>query len=152
MSATITFDTDNFNRQMSDVARLVGRNGQSYVRTTARRLIKRFAYNAPKAPGSFAASGRLRAGFWPAAALLGISNIYTNQPNAGEGAGEDRTRDTEPSFTITNSVPYVGTLKDGLVWADEAVRGVDAQMARDLEKLAVESWERRDLIEDLQGE
>lgn len=152
MSATITFDTDNFNRQMSDVARLVGRNGASYVRTTARRLIKRFAYNAPRAPGSFAASGRLRAGFWPAAALLNISNIYTNQPNRGEGAGDNRTDSNDPSFTITNSVPYIGNLKEGLAWADDAARGVEMQMAKDLEKFAVDSWERRDLIEDLTGE
>ena len=152
MSATLTFDTDNFNRQMSGVARLVGRNGASYVRTTARRLTKRFAYNAPKAPGSFAASGRLRAGFWPAAALLGISNIYTNQPNRGEGAGDNRTDSDAPSFTITNSVPYIGNLKEGLAWADDSARGVEMQMAKDLEKYAVDSWERRDLIEDLTGE
>jgi len=152
MSDIIKFDLEDFNRQMSQVARLVGRNGASFVRTTARRLIRRFAWNAPKAPSSYGASGRLRAGFWPAAALLNIANIYTNQPNKNEGSGNDQTRSDNPSFTIVNAVPYVGLLKEGLGWADNAVRGVESQMAKDLEKYAVDSWEKRELQEDLTGE
>lgn len=152
MSDTLTFDLDKFNREVADVQRLVGRNAGSYVRTTARRLIRRLAFNAPKAANSFAASGRLRAGFWPAAVLLNISNIYTNQQNKGEGSGENRTNDDHPSFTITNSVPYIGSLKKGLAWAENAAHGVEAQMARDLEKYAQDSWARRDLIDDLTAE
>ena len=152
MSDILKFDLADFNAQLERVRGLIGRNAGAYVRTTARRLIKRFAFNCPKAPGSFEASGRLRAGFWPAAALLNISNIYTNQPNKGEGAGEDQTRNENPSFTITNSVPYIGNLKEGLAFADDAVRGVEAQMAKDLEKYAVDSFDRRELQDELTAE
>lgn len=152
MSETLTFDLTDFNSQLERVRGLIGRNASSYVRTTARRLIRRFAWNAPKAPSSYGASGRLRAGFWPAAALLNIANIYTNQPNAGEGSGNDRTTESNPSFTIINAVPYVSRLKDGLKFADDAIRGVETQAARDLEKYASESWERNNLIDDLSAE
>ncbi len=152
MSETLTFNLSDFNSQLERVRGLIGRNAGSYVRTTARRVIKRFAYNCPRAPGSFAASGRLRAGFWPAAIALGITSIYTNQPNKGEGSADNRTDGDSPSFTITNAVPYIGNLKEGLAWADEAIRGVEAQMARDLEKYALDTWEMRELQEDLAGE
>lgn len=152
MSEMLTFDLADFNSQLERVRGLIGRNAQSYVRTTARRLIRRFAWNAPKAPASYGASGRLRAGFWPAAVLLNIANIYTNQPNKNEGSGNDQTKTDNPSFTIVNSVPYVGLLKEGLSWADNAVQGVQSQMVKDLEKYAVDSWERRELQEDLTGE
>lgn len=152
MSASLKFDLADFNRQLEQVRSLIGRNARSYVRTTARRMIRRLAWNAPRALQGFPASGRLRAGFWPAAAALGITNIYTAQPDKGEGAEMDRTDDSHPSFTIVNSVPYVMTLKAGLEWAETARRGVEAQMARDLEKYAEDSWAKRDLIDDLTAE
>ena len=152
MSDGLKFDMADFNAQVEKVRAMIGRNAGSYVRTTARRLIRRLAFNAPKAPGGFEASGRLRAGFWPSAALLGISNIYTKAPNKNEGAGIDQTRGNNPSFTIRNSVPYIGNLKEGMAWADVAVAGVQAQMVSDLTKYAENSWERRDLIDDLSAE
>ncbi len=152
MSDGLRFDMVGFNAQISQVRSLIKRNGGSYVRTTARRLIRRLAFNAPKAPGSYDASGRLRAGFWPAAVLLNISNIYTKQPNRGEGSGNDQTRSGKPSFAIVNSVPYIGTLKGGMKFANTAIAGVQAQMATDLEKYARDSWEKRELIDDLSAE
>jgi hypothetical protein len=152
MSADIKFNMADFNRQVEQVRNLIGRNAGSYVRTSARRLIRRFAWNAPIAKGGYAARGRLRAGFWPAAALLNISNIYTGQPNNGEGAGQDQTRGSNPRFTITNSVPYIGNLKGGLAWAENALNGVRAQMVKDLIKYASDSWAKRDLIDDLSAE
>ena len=152
MSETLTFDLADFNAQLERVRGLIGRNASSYVRTTARRLIRRFAWNAPKAPSSFGASGRLRAGFWPAATLLNIANIYTNQPNKNEGSGNDQTRSDNPSFTIVNSVPYVGLLKEGLGWADAAVQGVQSQMAKDLDKCAEKTFEMQELQDELTGE
>ena len=151
MSATLKFDTAGFNQQVSAVQRLIGRNARSYVRTTARRLIRRLAFNAPRSAQRYGAAGRLRAGFWPAAIALNISNIYTSQPNKNEGNAIDATSAGSPSFTITNSVPYIGNLKEGLAWAETAKRGVEAQMARDLEKYVRDSFERRELIEDLTG-
>jgi len=94
----------------------------------------------------------LRAGFWPAAAALNISNIYTDAPNKNEGSGNDQTRSNSPSFTIINSVPYIAKLKGGLAWAEEAQRRVEMQMVKDLTKYAEESWARRELIDDLFAE
>ena len=149
MSDGLKFDMVDFNAQISRVRALLGRNAGSYVRTTARRLVRRLAFNAPRAPSGYAASGRLRAGFWPAAALLNISNIYTRAPNKNEGSGNDQTRSAHPSFTIINSVPYIGGLKGGMKFADTAIAGVQAQMARDLEKYVRDSWQKRELVDDL---
>jgi len=149
MNTGLKFDMAGFNQQVSQVQRLIGRNARSYVRTTARRLIRRLAFNTPRAPSKYGASGRLRAGFWPAAIALNISNIYTRQPNKNEGRAIDRTSAGHPSFTIINSVPYLGNLKGGLKFADIAINGVRAQMIRDLEKYARESWAKRGLIDNL---
>lgn len=152
MSATMIIDMDDFNAQVAQVARLIDRNGGSYVRTTARRLIKKAAWRCPRATGKYAAAGRARAGFWPAALALGISNIYTNHPNKDEGAGVDRSRDSNPSFTIENRVPYIGLIPGGTGWFEDAKQAVRAQMAKDLERLATDTWARQDLIEDLTGD
>lgn len=152
MSTGIKFNMADFNRQMSQVRDMIHRNGRSYVRTTARRLVRRLAWAAPHAPRRFGQAGRLRAGFWPAATALGITNIYTNMPNKGEGAAVDATSGDRPSFTLINSVPYVMTLKQGTQWIENAADEVRRQMARDLVKYASESWARRELIDDLTGE
>lgn len=141
-----------FNSQVAQVRDMIGRNAGSYVRTTARRLVKRLAYAAPLAAKRYGKAGRLRAGFWAAASRLGVTNIYTGQPDRGEGSAVDATQGDRPSFTITNAVPYVGRLKGGLEWAEGAKRQVEAQMVRDLEKYAQDSWARRQLIEDMTGE
>jgi len=150
MSAELKLDMTAFNEQVRQVRDMIHRNGRSYVRTTARRLVRRLAWNCPKAPPRYGAAGRLRAGFWPAAMALGISNIYTTAPNKNEGEGVDQTGSaSNPMFTIRNSVPYIGNLKQGLGWADTAMNGVRAQMATDLEKYARDSWARRAIIDDL---
>ena len=149
MSAAMKFDMTDFNRQVEQVRSMLHRNGGRYVRTTARRLIKRMAWASPHAPKNFAQAGRLRAGFWPAATALGITNIYTNQPNRGEGAASNATWGDRPSFTIINSVPYITTLKGGLKFVDEAMQRVRMQMVKDLTKYTEWSWQRRELIEDL---
>jgi len=149
MSAELKFDMAGFNQQVAQVRNMIHRNGRSYVRTTARRLIRRMAWAAPHSSKRHPQAGRLRAGFWPAAAALGITNIYTRYPNKGEGAAKDATGSNNPAFTITNSVPYVMTLKDGTRWVDNAMSEVRGQMAKDLEKYARESWARRALLENL---
>jgi hypothetical protein len=151
MGARMTFDMTDFNRQVAQVRDMIQRNGGSYVRTTARRLIRRLAWAAPHAPKRFRESGRLRAGFWPAATALGITNVYTKQTNKGEGSASNATQSGNPTFTIINSVPYVMTLQQGTQWIEDAENEVRKQMARDLTKYAEDSWARRDLIEDLTG-
>ena len=153
MSAELKFDMVDFNQKTRQVRDLLHRNAGSYIRTTARRLIKRLSWNVPHAPPYFQSAGRLRAGFWPAAAALGITNIYTQHPNKGEGSAVDATRSTgNPMFTIRNSVPYITRLKAGQGWVEDAKRGVEAQMARDLRKYVEDSWARRELIENLTGD
>jgi hypothetical protein len=152
MSAVMKWNMTDFNRQVEKVREMIGRNGRSYVRTTARRLVRRLAWAAPHASKRFPQSGRLRAGFWPAAAALGITNVYTNKPNRGEGSATDATWGANPSFTIVNSVPYVMTLKQGTQWIENAEGEVRGQMARDLRKYAEDTWARREMIEDLSGE
>lgn len=152
MSAKLTFDMARFNSEVARVQEMLGRNAGSYVRTTARRLIRRMAWNAPKAPGYMKASGRLRAGFWPAAIALGVTNVYTGQPNKGEGEASDMTHGANPRFVITNAVPYVLRLKVGMEWVQKSVQAVEAQMARDLRKYAEDTWARRALIDDLSAE
>jgi len=154
LSAELKFDMAGFNSQVNQVKNMMHRNGRSYVRTTSRRLIRRLAWNAPIAKKSNVANrGRLRAGFWPAAMALGITNIYTKARNRGEGSMIDATGSaSNPSFTITNSVPYLQNLRSGYYWVDRAKAAVQWQMARDLEKYAKESWARRSLIDDLSAE
>lgn len=144
---------NQFNNLLAETRQMLHRNSGSYVRTTARRLVRRLAYNAPISKERSRNRGRLRAGFWPAAAALNITNIYTRYPNKNEGSAVDNTRDyTNPRFTITNSVPYIPNLRMGYQWVDEARRGVQAQMAQDLEKYVRQSWARRALVEDLTAE
>jgi len=152
MGARMTFNLDDFNRQVEQVRALIQRNAGSYVRTTARRLIRRLAYAAPHSSKSYGgAAGRLRAGFWPAATELGITNIYTRHKNEGEGSARNATQSDRPTFKIVNSVPYVLRLKQGEQWITDAENEVRLQMARDLAKYAHDTWARRELIEDLTG-
>ncbi len=144
-------DMAEFNRLLNETRRMLGRNGGRYVRTTARRLIGRLAWNTPKAPPRYGAAGRLRAGFWPAAQALSIRNIGTRQPNRNEGSAIDRTGAANPSFTIVNSVPYLRNLKD-YSWVDTAKQAAQLQMARDLRKYVEKSWRRQELIENLTTE
>lgn len=149
MSATLKIDMQDFNRQIERVRGKIGRNAGSYVRTSARRLIRRLAWKCPQAQPRYAATGRLRAGFWPAALALNITNIYTRAPNKNEGEGIDNTTGSHPSFTIRNRVPYIGDLKHGLGWANDALDAVRVQMARDLMKYAADTWSNRSMIDDL---
>ena len=151
MSAALKFDMASFNSQVSQTRQMLHRNGRSYVRTTARRLIRRLAWNAPHAPLRYGHAGRLRAGFWAAAEALSIRNIYTRAPNKGEGGAMDNTNSSNPSFTIVNAVPYIGNLKD-LAWIETAKQAVMTQMARDLTKYVQSSWSRNALIDDLSAE
>ena len=151
MSAKLKFDMSSFNRQVNQTRQMMHRNGGSYVRTTARRLIRRLAWNAPHAPLRYGHAGRLRAGFWPAAQALSIRNIYTRMPNKSEGKAINNTTSSNPSFTIVNNVPYIQNLKD-MDWVDTAKQAVMAQMARDLNKYVKSSWRRNALIDDLTAE
>ena len=155
MSDGLKFDMNAFNAAIKDISRLNGRNGNYYVRTNARRMIKKLAWNCPISPRRFRGQGRARAGFWPAATALKITNIYTRFKLKGykEGSFLDNTLKTgqkNPSFTIINSVPYILSMTHhSNQWVETAKNGVQAQMSADLIKYARDSWERRNLIDDL---
>lgn len=133
MSATMTWDMTGFSDQLRALQAKSGRSARSMVTYWARKLVRKAAWNTPISHGGYAARGRLRAGWWPAATMLGISNIYTPLPNAGEGVAIDARASGKPSVTIGNSVPYVLRLKVGLEWWEEALTSVEAQMERELE-------------------
>lgn len=151
MKDGLNIDMADFNRQVNNVRKMLGRNAGSYVRTTARRVVRRLAFHTPKASPRFRASGRLRAGLWPAAMALNITNIYTRQGNKNEGEAIDNTRAANPSFTIINRVPYIRNLKD-MSWAQNAINAVRPQMARDLRKYASDSWRAQALADDLSAD
>lgn len=81
--------------------------------------------------------GRLRAGWWPAASALGVSTVYSGSfPNKGEGSAIDNIANPiNPSFTMTNTVPY-GPHVEGIAAAMQ--QGVSEVEAR-----ARGEWERK---------
>ena len=126
-----------FNARLAKVQnQLDGLEGPAFVRMQSRRLIKKWAFLAP------IKSGRLRAGFWPAAMALQMTNIYTSYGNHNEGVGINRTTDRKkPSMTIVNSVPYVGNAGGrGTGWWHQGLNAIQGRMNADLEKAIKKSW------------
>ena len=100
-AATLKWDMKRFVSDIERVRNATHRTTQQVVQHNARRLVKKAAQLCP------IDTGRARAGFWPAAIALKISNIYTPHPNICEGAGIDNTGAKNPTFTLENSVPYI---------------------------------------------
>jgi len=126
---------DGFNSQLSALHEKNGRSGRSMVTYWGRKLLRKLAYRTPLSHGKWAARGRLRAGWWPAATALGVTNIYTPAPNAAEGGFlDERATIGHPRITMTNSVPYVGRLKVGMTPFETAAREVEGQMHGELER------------------
>lgn len=135
MSATMTWNMSEFGATMRLLHERNRRAPSSLVTFWGRKLVRKAAYGTPIAGGGFAARGRARAGWWPAALGLGVANVYTPQPNAGEGVFVDgRGAGDKASVTIGNSVPYITRMSVGLGWFGEAVAGVEAQMRNEAER------------------
>lgn len=136
MNATMNIDTTSFNRQLEMLRRANGKAGGSCVKYWARKALRKIAFETNKASRHFIRSGRLRAGWWPAAEALNVPTVYAGaHGNAGEGSYVDATANqTNPSFTMTNSVAFIGH-----------VAGLEPRIAggiRQLESQAHAEWER----------
>lgn len=81
--------------------------------------------------------GRLRAGWWPAASALGVNTVYSGSfPNKGEGSVIDNIANPiNPSFTMTNTVPYGPHVKGIAAALQQGVSEVEAR--------ARGEWERK---------
>jgi hypothetical protein len=136
VNPTFQIDMTSFNRQMSMLRRASGRAAGSCVRYWSRRAIKKMAWETNKAARGWKNSGRLRAGWWPAAEALGVGTVYSGSfGNKGEGSFIDNTKDpVNPSFTMTNSVSFVGYVKDLEANIGEGVKRLESQ--------AQSEWER----------
>ena len=102
----------------NDVRRIGSRSDRAatfYIQRSGRALLQALAFHTPiassgggrnKSTGRFTsgfrARGRARAGWWPAAAKLGVSSIYSPAPNLGEGDAIDNSLSRDPSITLIN--------------------------------------------------
>jgi len=111
--------------------------GPYFVKFQAKKLVRVAALNTPVATESSRMRGRARAGWWPAAAVLGLRSVYSPLPNLGEGHAFDGTANVaNPVFRMTNSVPYITTMTaHGLAWWHSAVAQVESELKAYLEKL-----------------
>ena len=136
-SVRMNLKSAEFNTKLMRVQNVLDKiEGPAYVRAQARRLVKKWAFLAP------IKTGRLRAGFWPAAMALQITSIYTPHPNAGEGLGINNTYDQKrPSMTIVNAVPYVANAGGrGTSWWFQGMNAIMARMDKDLESHVERAW------------
>lgn len=137
--ARMEVKTQEFAEKLAYIRKEMGRGADQAVTTWSRRLVKKWAFLAPEK------TGRLKAGFWPAAAALGLTTVYsTNQfPNQNEGGGILRLGGSKPSMSISNRVPYVGNAGGrGTGWWHLGVNEVMSQMEADLKKVVSGAWQR----------
>lgn len=135
VNTTMTIDTQSFQRQIEAIKRASGRAGSSTVRYWSRIMLRKLAYKTAKASRKYKLSGRLRAGWWPAANALGVNTVYSGSfPNKGEGSAIDNiSNQINPSFTMTNTVPY-GPHVEGIAAAlQQGVSEVEARARKEWE-------------------
>lgn len=141
----IRIENKRFNAQLAELKRRNGRAGPSMVRFWTRRLVQKAAWLTPIATSGRDSAGRFvriknrgraRAGWYPAASMVGLSSVYAGAaPNRKEGRGTDKTGDkARPSMTIENRVPYVTFMRGhGLAWWIRAQAEVRGRMAGELQ-------------------
>lgn len=135
VNTTMTIDTQSFQRQIEAIKRASGRSGSSTVRYWSRIMLRKLAYKTAKASRKYKLAGRLRAGWWPAASALGVNTVYSGSfPNKGEGSAIDNIANPiNPSFTMTNTVPY-GPHVEGIAAAlQQGVSEVEARARKEWE-------------------
>jgi len=140
-NALITIDTASFGSQIEQLRRVTGKSARSIVRFWARKAVGQVAWATAISPAGFAARGRARAGWWPAASAIGASTVYTLAPNLNEGSVIDNSlSESNPSFTMINLVPYV-THIPGIVGAvGNAINGLEAWAKSQAEGTLRQAW------------
>jgi len=126
-----------FSEKLRKSSSAMGREGTTYVQSQSRRLVKKWAHLAPMK------TGRLRAGFWPVAVSLQMTNIYTRYPNRGEGYGINKSQDKRnPAVYMGNTVPYVAYAgRHGTSWWYAGINAIMARMEKDVENHVRKAWD-----------
>jgi hypothetical protein len=134
--ARMELKTQEFNEALTRIQTEWGRRAPGFVLSTARKLIKKLAFNAP------IKTGRLRAGFWPAALATGMTtSIYTSWPNDNEGSGVAKLTGSDPMVLIENTVPYVGNAGGrGTAWWHQSYNEIISRLESELAKEVEGAW------------
>ena len=132
---TLTLNTRELAAQLAALRADGKHAAKSTLQLWGKRALKKLAWQTTICKEAKRNRGRLRAGWYPAAGVLGVSGVYAGTyRNHGEGGCIDLSNDPQnPSVTMWNSVtfwPYV----EGL--AESLQRGIDeltARAAREME-------------------
>lgn len=140
MNTTMHINTAGFNAQLEQLRQANGRAAGSMVRYWSRITLKKLAWKTNKASRKWRKSGRLRAGWWPAAQALGMSGVYSGTyGNHGEGHILDNSHDPiRPSITMTNTVPYSSAVKDIIPALEAGMQEVEARARNEMHSV----WKR----------
>lgn len=127
---SVKFDTTSFFREWEQIKKRSSDAGSYYAKIQARTLVRKLAFYCPMD------TGRARAGFYPAALALGLRHVYSGRyPNQNEGGFVDNLKSkTNPSFFISNSVPYILTIRGHGRWMYRARDDAARQAQRHLER------------------
>lgn len=135
LEAQMELKLAEFTAELARIQTEWGKQADEFVLKSARKLVKKWAFLAP------IKTGRLRAGFWPAAIAMGVTNIYTSFENAGEGFCVLNLDTANPTITIVNSVPYVSNAGHrGQGWWFEGLAEVQGDLQGDLEDAIKAGW------------
>lgn len=135
---TMRIDTTAMNRQIAQLRLANGKATGNCVRYWSRIVLKQLAWNTNKALRRFKNTGRLRAGWWPAANALHSPTVYSGGfPNKNEGYAIDNTNTQSPraSFTMGNTVPYGPFVKQLVPALNSAVQNVESRARAEYESL-----------------
>ena len=129
MALTIQLNTSQLAAQLAALAADGMHAARSTVQLWGKRTVKKVAYKTFRASEHYRNSGRLRAGWLPAAIALNAGGVYSGTfRNKGEGGCLDLSNDPQnPTIVIWNSVPfwpYVKGLQESLQ------QGIDELVAR----------------------
>lgn len=137
LNARMDLKWREFSATLAEVQKRNHKSAGSVVLSNSRKLVKKFAWEAPYK------TGRLRAGFWPVATALMVPTIYTPYPNKGEGRGVVKLDARNPSVTIVNSVPYVANAGGrGTGWWFKSIIGITERMKREMEQNLKANWRK----------
>lgn len=136
--ARMDFKMEEFAQKVAQIQKAWGRESKTFVLSTARKLVKKFAFEAP------VDTGRLRAGFWPAAISMQVTQIYDykGHGNKNEGAGIVKLTAKNPMIKIVNSVPYVANAGGrGMSWWFKSMSAIMFRLDRELENHVKKAWQ-----------
>jgi len=135
MALTFQLNTSQLAAQLAALRADGMHAAKSTVQLWGKRTVKKLAYKTAKAAAHYRNSGRLRAGWYPAAIALNAGGVYAGTyRNHGEGGCLDLTADpANPAVVMWNSVtfwPHVEGLMESL---QQGIDELTARAQRELE-------------------